>query len=145
MKWLLITFAAAACGTSPSPGTSLTGSSTAREAVMDFLGAVKARDLQAMSTVWGTEDGPARDILDRADLDKRLVLLQQCYDHDRAQILDEQTATDGNREIRVQVTRGDVTKVPRFKVVMGPSNRWYVLDTDFAAVQGEFCARPGGK
>lgn len=141
-KWVLIAILASACSRSPSMGSSLTGAATPRDAVTGFLAAVKAQDLQAMGTVWGTENGPARDILDRADLDKRLVLFQQCYNHDRAQILDEQTISATNREIRVQLTRGDITKIPRFKVVRGPSNRWYVLDTDFEAVQGDFCRTP---
>ena len=141
-KWVLVALVAAACSRGPGPGSSLTGATSARDAATQFLMAVKAQDLQAMGVVWGTENGPARDVLDRADLDKRLVLLQQCYDHERFQILDDAPVTEGSRTVRVQITRGNITRVPSFKVVRGPSNRWYVLDTDFDAVQGEFCARP---
>jgi hypothetical protein len=122
-----------------SAGSSLTGAATARDAATQFMGAVKAQDLQAMGAVWGTASGPARDVLEREDLDKRLVLLQQCYDHDRFQILEESLGPQGTRNIRIQVTRGNTTRIPTFRVVQGPSNRWYVLDTDFPAVQGEFC------
>lgn len=142
-KWVLLALVAAGCGQGPGPGTSLTGAASARDAATQFLAAVKAQDLQAMGVVWGTERGPARDVLDRADLDKRLVLLQQCYDHERFQILDESPGTEGSRMIRVQITRGNVTRVPSFRVVRGPSERWYVLDTDFATVQGLFCTLPG--
>jgi hypothetical protein len=124
-------------------GTSLSGAATPRDAVMNFMGAVKSQDLQAMGAIWGTEAGAARDHMEREELDKRLVLLQQCYDHDRAQILDERFGTDRERTVRIQITRGNRTKTPEFKVVRGPSNRWYVADTDFPAVQGEFCARQG--
>jgi hypothetical protein len=123
-------------------GTSLTGAATPRDAALNFLGAVKSQDLQAMGAIWGNEAGAARDHMERGELDKRLILLQQCYDHDRAQILDERFGTDRERVVRIQVTRGNRTKTPEFKVIRGPSNRWYVLDTDFPAVQGEFC-RPG--
>ncbi|HEX9565383.1 MAG TPA: hypothetical protein VF981_15485 [Gemmatimonadaceae bacterium] len=140
-KWLLLVILVSACSRGPSPGSSLTGAATARDAATQFLSAVKAQDLQAMGVVWGTERGPARDVLDRVELDKRLVLLQQCYDHDRFQILEESVGSDGGSVVRILLTRGDVTKVPAFKMVRGPSNRWFVLDTDFPTVQGEFCAR----
>jgi hypothetical protein len=67
------------------------------------------------------------------------VLLQQCYDHDRFQILEESVTSETGRTVRIQITRGNRTKVPAFKIVRGPSNRWYVQDTDFPAVAGEFC------
>ena len=123
-------------------GSSLAGAPTPRDAATMFMGAVKSQDLQAMGAIWGSEQGPARDHMEREVLDKRLILLQQCYDHDRAQILDERLGTSATeRVVRVQVTRGNRTKTPEFKVVRGPSNRWYVGDTDFPTVQ-EFC-RPG--
>lgn len=122
-------------------GTSLAGAPTPRDAATMFMGAVKAQDLQAMGAVWGTNQGAARDNMEREVLDKRLILLQACYDHDRFQILDESLGSDGSREIRVQVTRGNRTRTPKFKVVLGPSNRWFVLDTDYEAVQADFCTR----
>ena len=122
-------------------GSSLTGAPTPRDAATMFMGAVKSQDLQAMGAVWGSAEGAARDRMERSVLDMRLVLLQQCYDHDRAQILDEQVNSDGSRSIRIQVTRGNRTRTPQFKVVRGPSNRWYVEDTDFPTVQADFCAR----
>jgi len=50
--------------------------------VDQFLAAVKAQDLQAMSVVWGTSKGPARDQLERSELEKREIIMQGCYDHD---------------------------------------------------------------
>jgi hypothetical protein len=122
-------------------GTSMTGAPTARDAATQFMNAVKAQDLMAMGSVWGTDRGPARETLERSDLDSRLVVLQTCYDHDRFQILDDASSADGGRRVRVQITRGNVTKVPEFKVVQGPSSRWYVSDTDFPTVQNDFCSR----
>ncbi len=122
-------------------GTSLTGAPSAREAATMFMGAVKSQDLQAMGAVWGSEQGAARDHMDRQELDKRLVILQGCYDHDRAQILDESAGANGQRLVRVQITRGGRTKVPQFKIGKGPSNRWYVFDTDYDAVAADFCKR----
>jgi hypothetical protein len=146
-KWCLLAIVAIACSKNPSMGSSLAGAPAPRDAVTNFMGAVKAQDLQAMGAIWGSEQGAARDNMDRAELDRRLIILQQCYNHDRAQILDDQAgSTPNERRVRVQVTRGNRTKTPEFKVVKGPSNRWYVQDTDFPTVQGEFCARqPSGR
>jgi hypothetical protein len=136
---LLLAILSSACSRGPGPGTSLPGAATPREAATQFLSAVKAQDLQAMGAIWGTDRGPARETLDRTDLDKRLVLLQMCYDHDRFQILDETTASEAVRVVRVQITRGNRTKTPGFRVVRGPSRRWFVEDTDFGTVQPDFC------
>ena len=140
-KWVLIVLCVAACSRAPSMGTSMTGAASPSLAATMFLGAVKAQDLQAMSAVWGTTEGAARDHMERAVLDQRLVILQQCYDHDRAQILDDRPTPDGvGRIVRVQITRGNRTKTPQFKMGQGPSSRWYVFDTDFPTMQ-EFCSR----
>jgi len=141
-KWALFAIVAVACSRGPGMGTSLTGAPTPRDAATMFMGAVKAQDLQAMGAVWGTAEGAARDHMERNQFDQRLVLLQHCYDHDRFQILDESLGSDGNRVVRVQVTRGSRTKTPAFKIVRGPSNRWYVLDTDYESVKDDFCIRP---
>lgn len=140
-KWVLIVLGVASCSKPSSMGSSLAGAPSPREAATLFMGAVKSQDLQTMSAVWGTAQGPSRDNMERSDLDRRMVLFQQCYDHDRFQILDETVVSDVVRNVRVQVTRGNRTKVPQFKIVRGPSNRWYVEDLDFASVQADFCAR----
>jgi hypothetical protein len=106
-----------------------------------FLAAVKAQDLQAMSVVWGTEKGPARDQMERSELDKREIIMQTCYDHDRYQILEEAPAPNGARYVRVAITRGQKTKNPNFVTVKGPSDRWYVSDADFGAMR-ELCRTP---
>jgi hypothetical protein len=142
-KWafLAIAVAGVACSRGPSMGSSLTGAASAREAATMFMGAVKSQDLMAMGTVWGNATGASRDYMERSEHERRLVILQQCYDHDRFQVLEESVSADGNRTVRVQITRGNLTKVPAFKVVRGPSNRWYIEDTDYEAVRADFCTR----
>lgn len=104
-----------------------------------FLNAVAAQDLQAMSVVWGTEKGAARDNLDRDELDKRLILIQSCYRHDTFTIAEETAGGAGHRLIRVAITRGRETKTPNFDLVQGPSSRWYVQDADFNTMRS-MCA-----
>jgi hypothetical protein len=120
----------------PRPATpaNLPGAAAPRQAVERFLGAAKSQDLQEMSIAWGTAKGPARDQFERTELEKRLIVMQGCYDSDKHRIIDEQPADNGKRLLRVELTKGGVTKTPRFTTVKGPSDRWYVEDADFAAV-----------
>ena len=90
--------------------------------------------MQELGIAWGTSKGPARDQFERAELDKRLTVMQGCYDTDKHRIIDEQPGDNGKRILRVELTKGAITKTPRFTTVKGPSDRWYVEDADFAAV-----------
>ena len=83
---------------------------------------------------------PARDQFDRSELEKRLIVMQGCYDSDKHRIVDETPGDNGKRVLRVEITKGTVTKTPRFTTVKGPSDRWYVEDADFAAVSA-LCKR----
>jgi hypothetical protein len=137
---LLLAVAAGRAGTpgasspSPAPPPNRPGAAAPRQAVERFLGAAKSQDLQEMSIAWGTAKGPARDQFERTELEKRLIVMQGCYDSDKHRIIDEQPADNGKRILRVELTKGGVTKTPRFTTVKGPSDRWYVEDADFAAV-----------
>jgi hypothetical protein len=137
-KIVILVLLAAACSRNPAPGGQLTGAAAPRLAAEQFMRAVAAQDLQAMSVVWGTEKGAARDQLDRNELDKRLIMIQSCYAHDRFDVLDETPGPMGHRFVKVNVHRGRRTKSPNFELVQGPSSRWYVLDADFDAMQ-EMC------
>jgi hypothetical protein len=127
---MLLVLVCAACRT-PAPGTTLTGAPTPRRSVELFLAAVEAQDLQAMGAVWGTDKGPARDQLDRRQLDQRLIIMQGCYAHDRYEIRGESPGASGKRLVQVSISRGKITKNANFVTVIGPSKRWYVEDADF--------------
>lgn len=137
---ILLVLAAVACrSASPPPSGSaaasnLPGAAGPRQAVERFLGAANNQDLQEMAIAWGTAKGPARDQFERTELEKRLIVMQTCYDTDKHRIVDEVPADNGKRILRVELTKGAVTKTPRFTTVKGPSDRWYVEDADFAAV-----------
>jgi hypothetical protein len=142
-RTILLVLAIAACrsASTPSPAPSaaanLPGAAAPRQAVERFLGAAKNQDLQELAIAWGTAKGPARDQFgesERAQLEKRLIVMLGCYDSEKHRILDEIPADDGKRVLRVEMTKGAVTKTPRFTTVKGPSDRWYVEDADFAAV-----------
>jgi hypothetical protein len=134
--------AAAACQRTPA-GTPQTGRPTPRQAVQAFLDAVKAKDLQAMSEVWGNDKGPARDRIPRDELEKR-ELLMTCYlQHDSAAILGEVPGGDGRRVLTVRLTRGRVNREVPFTAVRGPAERWYMESAAIERVQ-DFCTELRG-
>lgn len=125
----------AACrspSTKPSPD--LSGAPTARGAVERFLAAVRSQDLQAMSLVWGSKAGPARETLPREELEKREVVLANCLANDSASFLDENSAPDGDRQVRYVIHHGNIVRTPAFSVEEGPLSRWYVREIDLRDV-----------
>ena len=145
MKKLILAFlvvGAAACSATP-PSTTVAdnrpGAKTSLAAVQRFFGAVHAQNLQAMSLVWGTDKGPARDNIPRAELEKREVILQCYFNSDTFRILGESPISEKRRIVRVQLQRDGETRVPTVYTVLGPGNRWYVENLDIAAVKN-FCA-----
>ena len=138
-----VMIALAACSSGGGGGGSrsqMTGAAAPRLAVEQFLAAARAQDLQAFSAVWGSERGPARDIVDRAQLEKR-ELTMMCYlTHDRFEIGGEVTPKPGEHDYTVQLTRESQTRETKMTVVQGPSDRWYVLDVQLAPLQ-DLCSR----
>jgi hypothetical protein len=118
-----------------------TGAAAPRLAVEQFLKGAKATDIQAMSNVFGTKAGPARETMDRTELEKRQVILACFFTHDSYRILSEDPGIGGQRDIRVELKKGKVTRQPTFYVIQGPSQRWYVSNMEIAAVR-DFCGNP---
>jgi hypothetical protein len=115
------------------------GAKSSVAAVERFFAAVHAQDLQAMSQVWGTSRGAARDNMDRAELEKREVILQCYFNYDSFHILSESPTSEVRRMVRVELDRGGRTRDPVIYTVLGPNGRWFVENLDIAAVK-DFCA-----
>lgn len=126
--------------TTPAGPGSATGAATARGAVLAFLGSVRAEDLQAMSAVWGTTNGPARDALPRPELEKRELIMMCYFRHDSARILGEAPGTGGKSVFSVELKRGGLTGSTNFYVVPGPEHRWYVESADLNPLR-RFCSQ----
>lgn len=92
-----------------------------------------------MSLVWGTSKGPARDNMDRGELEKREVILQCYFNSDTFRVVGESPTSDIRRMVRVELQRNGRTRNPVVYTVMGPAGRWYVENLDLAAVK-DFCA-----
>jgi len=133
----------AACASAPrqEPSGQVSGAATPRLAVEQFLKGAKETDIQAMSSVFGTQAGPARETMDRTELEKRQVILACFFTHDTYRILGESAGVGGHRELRVEIKKGNVTRQPTFYVIQGPGQRWYVDNMDIASVR-DFCGNP---
>jgi hypothetical protein len=127
----------------PAPvAAQVIGGSTPRLAVEQFLTAVRAQDIQAMSVVFGTSRGPSRDNMDRSELEKRLIILQCYFNHDQYRILNENPGENDHRVFTVELTRNRLTRTPHFYTIRGPGGRWFVDNMEIAAVR-EFCRESG--
>ena len=153
MKKLLLSIivvGSLACHTAP-PSTSgvdmSPGARTSVAAVERFFSAVHAQDLQAMSLVWGTTRGSARDNMNRQEMEKREVILQCYFNYDSFRVLGESPTSEIRHMVRVELVRGGRTRTPVVYTVMGPNGRWFVENLDISAVK-DFCgmapANPGG-
>ncbi len=133
-----VSIAIAACSSGGGGGGShgqLTGAAAPRLAVEQFLAAARAQDLQAFSAIWGSERGAARDVVDRAQLEKR-ELTMMCYlTHDRYEIGGDVMPKPGEHDYTVDITRGSQTRETKITAVQGPSERWYILDVQLAPLQ----------
>ena len=131
--WALLLLVAAACrgtGSVARPGNALTGAPAPRLAVEQFLASVRAQDLQAMSLVWGDEQGPARERIERIELEKREIIMQCFFEHDKFRVLGEVGGAQDRRVFRVELTKGANVVVRAFTTAKGPGERWYVADAE---------------
>lgn len=134
-------------GAAPAPASAptnpnITGGSTPRNAVEQFLNAVRAQDIQAMAVNFGTSRGPSRDNIAREELERRLIILQCYFNHDKFRVLRDQPGDDNHRVVVVELTRGSNTRTPSFYTIAGPGGRFYVDNMEIAAVR-DFCRAEG--
>ena len=124
----------------PASGGAAGGSASAKAAVEGFMTAVKSQDLQAMSMIWGTENGLAREQMPRDELEKRLVVMQCNLNHDSwtyAMGLDGTTRT-GEQDLRIELRQKNLKEQTIVTTVRGKNGRWYVKNIDLSKLNA-FC------
>ncbi len=130
-----------ACSQPRRPSGPATGAGSARGAVDGILGALRAGDIQAVATIWGTARGPARDDtrFKRAELEQRIVLMSRCFNHDSYTVVGTVAGENGGQGFEVDVRRGRTARRTRLNAVRASkSDRWYVDNLDIDAVK-DFC------
>lgn len=123
---------------SPTPGQP--GGSSPRDAVAKFMASAKAQDLQAMSLIWGSPQGPIRDTRSHEEVEQREVILMCHLKHDSYRVTTETAAANAERALGVEVKYQDLTRVSSFHVGQGADKRWYVFRFDLDPLR-EICAR----
>lgn len=125
----------------PAARSNATGAASARSAVEDFMTAVKAQDLQAMSTLWGTDRGPARNQMERDELEKRLVIMHCYMAHDQWSFAEDNARLQagGRQEFMVELRKKALRARTTFSTVRGPQDRWYVEIVDVQPLR-DFCS-----
>lgn len=134
---LLVVLAPLACRTTR---TVVDGdvSGASRRTVEEFLAAVRAGNTEAVSSMWGTKDGPARERMDRTEHDQRLFVIIRCLRNDSAVVKGEMPGTSGGRIMLVELYRGGIKRQTSFTTVQGRS-RWFVEQIDMEPVR-DLCA-----
>ena len=119
----------------PVPATA-TPASGPRPALEAFLAAIRAGDLQAISEVWGDKNGPVRDskVFSREEMEQRELILIRCFKHDKARILGDAAAANGERDYQVELTRGTTSRITDFFLTKAP-DRWYVRSANMEPVR----------
>jgi hypothetical protein len=136
---MLVLAACKSAGVSGGP-TSAVGANGPRQAAEQFLASIKSEDVQATSIIWGSEKGPARELIpNRGDLEKRILIMQCNLNHDAARIVSDLPGDGSQRNLKVELRRGPLTAQTTMTVVQGPNQRWFVKNTDLAPMRG-FCS-----
>lgn len=128
---MLVLLAMAGCRAAALPTGATTGAATSTEAVLAFLGAAKAQDLQAISAVWGNDESLTRDRVERQELERRLLIINCHLRHDESRIGVAQMGEAGRTLLSVELVSGQARATVPFTTVKNPrDNRWYVEDVD---------------
>jgi hypothetical protein len=119
---------------------STAGATSAKESVELFMRAVKAQDLQTMSAVWGTSRGPARELMGRDELEKRLIIIQCKLDHETWSFAVDKPSlvAGGKQDFQVKLRTKQSEATTSFTTIMGPESRWFVEIVDMEPLR-DFC------
>ena len=131
---LLVLAGGAACSKNPGPGGPVPQSMN--EALTQFLAAVKANDQKRMGELWGTENGPAADHMNRDALRQRLAVIQKYLDHTGYRIIEGPLLVPGHDELRtyrVELQRDKCNQVLPMDVIKTHSGGWLVNDVHLEA------------
>jgi hypothetical protein len=112
-------------------GGAATGASSSAAAVQEFLNAGRAQDIQALSAVWGNDESPVRDRVDRQELERRLLIMVCHLRHEESRIGAPQAGEAGRIRHSVELVNGGTTATSAFTTVRNRrSGRWFVEDFD---------------
>ena len=123
------------------PNTSVgAGARSPEQAVVQFLDAARAKDMDQMSAVWGNADGPTRDRVERQELERRLLIMICFFKHDESRLAPAQRGEAGRTIIRADIKQGPKTATVPFTLIKNSrTDMWFVEDVDLRPLR-EFCS-----
>lgn len=145
----LLTCLLAACRTVPvatsAPSTSAgAGAASPTAAVEQMLSAARAQDLQAITAVWGDENGLVRDRTPKDEVESRAFIIACVLRNDTRKVGDASPAGHGRVFVTADLTQGKSAGSLRFEVAPTTGGRWLVANFDVSVLQNKgFCSRPG--
>jgi hypothetical protein len=135
----LLVLAVTATGCRRTLGSAEAGAGTSQEAVVQFLDAARAKDMQAMSAVWGNAEQPTRDIVERRELEQRLLVMICVLRHDESRIGVPQPGEGGRQIYPVELKQGTKQATVPFTTIRNTkTGRWFVEEFDPRPVR-DFC------
>ena len=106
-----------------------------------FLQAANARDLETMSRLFGTDEGPIGDSRGRQEVELRMDVIAEILQHDDYQIISERPVPGAEvSTIRIGVDMslptGTTVQDVGFTVVLEPPDRWLVNVIEVTKITG---------
>jgi hypothetical protein len=141
-RLLLLAVLVSACRTVPVRPAATPGSSSPKGAVEQMLSAAKVQDLQAITAVWGDENGLARDRNPPAEIESRAFIMACVLKSDTQKVGEPAPAGNGRIMVNADLTQGGNSGSTRFMTVRTKEGRWVVQDVDLPALQNKgFCSK----
>lgn len=134
---ILVTLSASVLSCSKSGTTTQPAPSDPDAAVVSFLSAVRAEDVDAMGRLWGTADGPAADWMDSGELERRLTVMRVYLQHEEYSVVagvrdPTVSLREGERLVSVRISRNGCTPIVPFTVTPYRGG-WLVRDVKLEA------------
>ncbi len=115
------------------------GARTPQQAVVQFLDAARAQDMDQMSAVWGNAESPTRDRVERQELERRLLIMICHLKHDESRLAPAQMGEAGRMLLRADLKQGTKEATVPFTLVKNArTDLWFVEDVDLRPAR-EFC------
>lgn len=133
---VLLTVLGFACGgrrvQAPAPATM-------NDALMQFLDAVRAKDIQRMGRLWGTTRGPAAEWMQDSVVAMRMAVVQRYLSANGYRIVEGPLTIPGvgdRRLFRVELQRAQCMHVQPIELVQVNRGGWLVYDVHLESAGG---------
>lgn len=119
-----------------------------KDALFEFMAAVKANNLERMGQLWGTDRGPARAFMEPGELKMRLTVIQKYLMHEGFRIVEGPIPSTGTklslRAMRIELQREGCNAVVPIDFVPVRAGGWLVYDVHLESAGNPAARCPSG-